>query len=461
MKTLSILDIITNNNKILLKKCLLKINCWVRSRSSFKSGVSFIRIYDGSCSENMQVVVFNKIKNYNKEILKISTGCSISVIGNLRKSLNSNQKYEIYARSIKILGFVENPESYPISLKKHSFKFLRKYPHLSVRTNIMSSIFRVRSFLIYSIHKFMNKNNFFCITMPIVTSVNSEGEGVGKMFKLSFSNGKTEDFMFFKKLAYLTVSNQLNLENYVCSLSKVYSFGPVFRAEKSHTKRHLAEFWMFELEYAFKNLDNIINFAELMIKNIILDILKNCKEDIYFLCKKIDNGLVERLNYCLSNKFIILNYDEAIKILYKSKNLFSKEIEYGDDLSYEHEKFLLEKNKNIPLIIKNFPRNKKPFYMRVNNDGKTVSGMDFIFPKIGELIGGSQREERLDKLKENMKLMNINGSNYNLYLDLRKYGTIVHSGFGIGFERLLMFITGINDIRDVTPFPNYLGNLKS
>ncbi|MCV2525955.1 MAG: asparagine--tRNA ligase [Candidatus Lightella neohaematopini] len=419
---------------------------WVKTRRDSKIGISFLNINDGSCISNLQIIIKSNIKNYSK-ILKLTSGCSVQVNGLIIKSPKSKQSYEMQATSVLVTGWVDNPRNYPISAKLHSLEHLRKFAHLRIRTNIFSAITRIRSTVFTAIHNFMNKNNFILVTTPIITSIDTEGYST--MFSVLTNNKK-----FFDKKYFLTVSGQLNIESYACALSKVYTFGPVFRAEKSNTSRHLAEFWMVEPEIAFADLQNIIDLTEDMLKYIFKHVLDERIQDLEF-CVKYNNNknLIRRLNNFINNGFVHISYDEAVQILEKYKNKFNKQIAWGYDFSLEHENYLTNEHfKNI-VVITNYPKNIKAFYMRVNTDNKTVAAMDVIAQDIGEIAGGSQREERLNKLDICLKEKNLSAKNYWWYRDLRKYGTVPHSGFGIGLERLISYITGMYNIRDVIPFP--------
>ncbi|QJC37393.1 asparagine--tRNA ligase [Enterobacteriaceae endosymbiont of Donacia thalassina] len=460
----SISQLITGKTRINSK---ISIGGWVRNKRHSKLGMSFIDLYDGSCIYDIQVIANNKLSNYEDEILNITSGCSLKIKGIFKYSPKNLQKYEIYALKIKIIGWVNNPGKYPISSKKHSFKYLREVSHLRSRTKIISCVTRIKHNIALYIHNFLHKKNFFWINTPLITTLDTEGSG--KMFRVStldLSNiqyTKNKNIFkkdFFGKESFLTVSGQLNLETYACSMSKVYTFGPTFRAENSNTKRHLAEFWMLEIEIAFSNLEYIINFIEKMLKKIFKYVLNFHEKEIYFLSKKIDNDLFNKINKILLNKFNIIEYTDAINILKNCKEKFSNIIRWGEDLSIEHEKYLTNKYFNNAVIIYNYPKNIKAFYMYLNNDKKTVASMDVLLPDIGEIVGGSQRESRIDILDERLKNFKLHKNDYWWYRDLRKYGTVPHSGFGLGFERLISYITGIYNIRDIIPFPRTPYNAK-
>ncbi|MCR3756496.1 MAG: asparagine--tRNA ligase [Candidatus Westeberhardia cardiocondylae] len=456
----------------ILKGCIninteVTVQGWIRTRRDSKIGISFLNIYDGSCLKCLQIIVNKNVENYNSDILRLTTGCSIKIIGKLINSLGKKQKYEIKAKYVKILGWIDNPSVYPISAKYHTMEYLREVPHLKPRTGLVGAITRLRHFLAQSIHNFMNKQGFFWVTTPLITSVDTEGSG--KMFRVSTldlnnlpvkSRGKinfNEDF--FGKETFLTVSGQLTGESYACALSKIYTFGPTFRAEHSNTRRHLSEFWMVEPEMAFSTLEDIIILAEKMLKYIFHEILTNSYEEIKFFQKKIHR--FEKYNYIkqlTSTDFVHIEYSEVINILKKNNKFFKNTISWGMDLSFEHECYLTEKYFGCPIVIKNYPKEIKAFYMRINEDSKTVAAMDILFPRIGEIIGGSQREERLEKLDKRMEEIGLNKKEYWWYRDLRRYGTVPHSGFGLGLERLMVYITGIKNIKDVVPFPRTFHN---
>lgn len=451
----------------------VKIKGWVRT---FRSN-RFIALNDGSTINNIQCVI--DFENTPESILKrITTGAAIAIKGNLAESQGRGQSVEIQVTAIDILGD-SNADEYPIQPKKHSFEFLREKAHLRMRTNTFSAVMRVRSKLAFAVHKYFQDNGFNYVNTPIITG--SDAEGAGEMFRVSTlepNNAPTlEDGSidyskdFFGKETNLTVSGQLEAEAYAMSLGKAYTFGPTFRAENSNTTRHLAEFWMIEPEVAFMDLDGNMDLAEDFIKSVLKDILENCKEDLAFLNQRLTQeekskpqsersamSLLEKLHFVVDNNFKRVSYTEAIEILRNSKPNKKKKFqfpinEWGADLQSEHERFLVEKHFKCPVILFDYPANIKAFYMRLNDDGKTVRAMDVLFPGIGEIVGGSQREERYEVLVEKMKTLHIEEKELWWYLDLRKFGTAVHSGFGLGFERLVQFTTGMSNIRDVIPFP--------
>ncbi len=451
------------------------ISGWIRTKRQSKN-VSFLSVNDGSSINNLQVVI--EMKNFDISLIdEISTGSSVSIEGKLVKSEGKNQNFELAASQISLLG-KSDPEDYPIQPKKHSFEFLREVAHLRPRTNTFSSIFRVRHSIIFSIHKFFNDRGFFNIHTPIITS--SDAEGAGEMFKVTSLDPRDKNFDykndFFSKPVNLTVSGQLNAELGALALSEVYTFGPTFRAENSNTSKHLAEFWMIEPEMAFYDIYDNMDLAEDLLKYVISYALDNCRDDLIFLenleineekslpeIQRNEYPLVERLSRVIEKKFDRITYSDAFDILRNSKlnkkNKFEFKVEeWGLDFQSEHERYLVEKHFKNPVIVCDYPKKIKAFYMRSNDDDKTVAAMDVLFPSVGEIIGGSQREERLDKLSSRMDEMNISKDELSWYLDTRRFGTVVHSGFGLGLERLVQFITGMKNIRDVIPFPRTPGN---
>ncbi|QCI19405.1 asparagine--tRNA ligase [Buchnera aphidicola] len=444
----------------------IKIQGWIRTRRSSKIGISFLNIYDGSCIHTIQVIAHSSIKNYSTDVLCLTAGCSISIIGILVLSKGKSQKYEIEAQSITVLGWVNNPKKYPISSKNHTTQYLREVSHLRARTNVIGSICRIRNTLSFELHNFFFKNEYYWIPTPIITSIDTEGSGA--MFRVStldFKNipkdvHKNVNFKedFFGKESFLTVSGQLTLESYACAISKAYTFGPTFRAENSNTSRHLSEFWMVEVEQSFSNLNDIIKLSENIIKYIIKKVLENNADDIYFLEKFSKKNLFKKLTYCIENHFLQIDYIDAIEILKKSNQFKTDNICFGIDLSSLHEKYLVENHFNNPVIITNYPKLLKPFYMRINKDKKTVAAMDILFPEIGEIIGGSQREERIKILDQRINECGLNKKDYKWYRDLRYYGTVPHSGFGLGFERLMSYVTGMSNVKDLIPFPRTVKN---
>lgn len=438
---------------------------WIRTRRDSKAGFSFLAISDGSCHSTIQVVAPSDLDNYESEVLKITSGCAVRATGELVESMGRGQSVEIQATRVEIVGWVENPDSYPIQPKRHSFEFLREVGHLRPRTNSFGAITRVRHAAAQAIHRYFSELGYCWINTPIITA--SDAEGAGHMFRVSTLDlanlPRTEqgeiDFSqdFFGRETFLTVSGQLNVEGYCLALSKVYTFGPTFRAEQSNTSRHLAEFWMVEPEIAFADLDDLATLAEDFLKYVFKAVLEECPDDMAFFAKFVEPHAVERLQAVIDSSFVMLDYAEAIEILQKSGKKFEFKPEWGLDLQTEHERYLTEKHFKSPVVVKNYPVEIKAFYMRMNDDNRTVAAMDVLAPGIGEIIGGSQREERLNVLEQRMADMDLDSSEYDWYLDLRRYGTVPHAGFGLGFERLVSYITGMANIRDVIPYPRVPG----
>ncbi|MGL4486982.1 MAG: asparagine--tRNA ligase [Yersinia sp. (in: enterobacteria)] len=437
------------------------VHGWVRTRRDSKAGLSFVAVYDGSCFDPLQAVVNNTLPNYQNEVLHLTTGCSVEVTGMVVSSLGEGQHFEIRATAIKVVGWVDDPDTYPMAAKRHSIEYLREIAHLRPRTNLIGAVTRVRHTLAQAIHRFFDENGFFWVSTPLITA--SDTEGAGEMFRVSTLDlenlPRTEtgaiDFRedFFGKEAFLTVSGQLNGETYACALSKIYTFGPTFRAENSNTSRHLAEFWMVEPEIAFASLDDVAALAEKMLKYVFQAVLNERADDMKFFAERIDKDAIDRLQRFVTSDFAQIDYTDAIEILQVSGQKFENDVAWGIDLSSEHERYLAEKHFKAPVVVKNYPKDIKAFYMRMNEDGKTVAAMDILAPGIGEIIGGSQREERLDVLDARLAEMRLNKEDYWWYRDLRRYGTVPHSGFGLGFERLISYVTGVQNIRDVIPFP--------
>lgn len=438
----------------------VSINGWVRSRRDSKAGLSFIAVYDGSCFDAMQVVVEASLANYETDVLNLSAGCAVEVTGKLVESEGKGQSVEILASSLSVLGDVDDPETYPIAKKRHTFEYLRTVAHLRPRTNAFGAISRVRSTLSSAIHRYFHEREFHWVNTPIITT--SDCEGAGELFRVStldmVNTPRTDkgatDFNqdFFGSEAYLTVSGQLNAEAYAMALSKVYTFGPTFRAENSNTSRHLAEFWMVEPEVAFADLSDNATLAEDFLKYLFKAVLDEREDDMAFFAQRVDKEALNRLQAVANADFERMEYTDAIEILKASKKKFEYPVSWGLDLQSEHERFLAEEHVGRPIVLMNYPKEIKAFYMRLNDDEKTVAAMDVLAPGIGEIIGGSQREERLDyldaKLKENELMEHL-----AWYRDLRRYGTAPHAGFGLGFERLVTYVTGMENIRDAIPFP--------
>lgn len=442
----------------------VKLEGWVRTRRDSKGGFSFLEINDGSCLANVQVVADAELENYEPEVKQLTAGASVIIEGEVRESPARGQATEVHARSVELVG-LSDAESYPLQKKRHSFEFLRTLAHLRPRSNTFGAVARVRNCISRSIHDFFQEQGFLYVNTPIITA--SDCEGAGEMFRVttfdstSSKNGP-QDYShdFFERPTYLTVSGQLEAETYATALGKVYTFGPTFRAENSNTSRHLAEFWMIEPEMAFYDLNDNMDLAEAFMKRIVRDALERCPEDMQFFNDRIDKTVIETLESVRDSQFVRLTYTEAVEILLKSNVDFEFGIEWGQDLQAEHERFLAEHHCEAPVILSDYPRTIKPFYMRVNDDQKTVRAMDVLVPRVGEIIGGSQREERLDVLEERMREQDLDPESYWWYVDLRRYGTVPHSGFGLGLERVVQFVTGMSNIRDVIPFPRTPGNAE-
>ena len=440
----------------------VEVTGWLKTLRSSKK-ISFLEINDGSCIKNVQVIMENGLENY-EEIKKAPIYTTLKVVGTVVDTPKAKQPFEIHATEIEVLG--NSDSDYPLQKKHHTPEFLREQAHLRPRTNTFYAVFRIRSLAAFAIHEFLQKNNFVYVNTPLITS--SDTEGAGKMFKvttLDLNNvpkneeGKVDSTKdFFKQPTNLTVSGQLNAEAFALAFRDVYTFGPAFRAEDSHTTRHAAEFWMVEPEMAFANLQDVINVSEDMLKYVINYLLENASDEIDFLNQNVDQELRARLEATRDADFAQITYTEAIDKLLAADQEFENKVEWGIDLQTEHERYLSEKVYQKPVFITDYPRDIKAFYMRENEDHKTVAAVDLLVPGIGELIGGSQREERLAKLNEKIKEFNLDPEEYKWYLELRKYGETEHSGFGIGFERLLMYVTGVENIRDVIPFPRTPGN---
>ncbi|MTD26594.1 asparagine--tRNA ligase [Erwinia sorbitola] len=434
---------------------------WVRTRRDSKAGISFIAVYDGSCFNPVQAVVNNSLNNYQEDVLRLTTGCSVVITGKVVESPGEGQSFEIQATSVEVVGWVDDPDTYPMAAKRHSIEYLREVAHLRPRTNLIGAVARVRHTLAQALHRFFDEQGFFWVSTPLITA--SDTEGAGEMFRVSTLDlenlprtpeGKVNfDEDFFGKEAFLTVSGQLNGETYASAISKIYTFGPTFRAENSHTSRHLAEFWMLEPEIAFANLDDNAALAEAMLKYVFKAVLAERADDMAFFAERVDKDAISRLERFVTTDFAQVDYTEAVEILIASGQKFENAVSWGIDLSSEHERYLAEKHFKAPVVVKNYPKDIKAFYMRLNDDGKTVAAMDVLAPGIGEIIGGSQREERLDVLDARLAEMGLNKEDYWWYRDLRRYGTVPHSGFGLGFERLIAYVTGVQNVRDVIAFP--------
>lgn len=438
---------------------------WVRTLRESNAGIAFLALYDGSDLSGIQAVVPNTLENY-EDVKNITSGFAVEVTGKLVQSEGKGQSVEVQAERVTVIGGVENPESYPVQPKRHSMEFLRSVAHLRPRTNVIAAVTRIRHAVSQSIHRFMSDNGYYWVHTPIITA--SDCEGAGDLFRVSTldavnppmtDKGKV-DFSndFFGKEAFLAVSGQLNAEAYAQAMSKVYTFGPTFRAENSNTSRHLAEFWMVEPEIAFTDLSGCADLAENMLKAICHDLLDNHAEDMQFFDKFVEKGTLERVQTLANSGFERVTYTEAVDILLKSGKKFEFPVEWGIDLQSEHERYLVEEHFKKPAVVTDYPKAIKSFYMRLNDDGKTVAAMDVLAPGIGEIIGGSQREERLDVLTERMQEVGLNPEDYDWYLDLRRYGTTPHSGFGLGLERVVSYVTGVSNVRDVIAFPRTPGH---
>ncbi len=441
---------------------------WVRTRRDSKAGISFVNLSDGSCFHPVQIVAPSTLPNYANEVAHLTAGCSVEATGVIVPSPAKGQPFEMQATEVKVVGWVDDPDTYPIQPKAHSMEYLREVAHLRSRTNVMGAVTRVRHTIAQAIHRFFDEQGFFWVNTPIITA--SDAEGAGELFRVStldmMNLPRTEqgkiDFSkdFFGREAFLTVSGQLNVETYCMALSKVYTFGPTFRAENSNTSRHLAEFWMIEPEIAFADLADDATLAEALLKYVFQAVLDERADDMEFFEERIEKGVIAKLRGMIDSSFVRMDYTEAIRILESAKEKFDYPVKWGTDLQSEHERYLAEKHVKGPLVLMNYPKEIKAFYMRLNDDGKTVAAMDVLAPGIGEIIGGSQREERLDVLDKRMLEVGLDPAHYGWYRDLRRYGTVPHAGFGLGFERTISYITGLANVRDVIPFPRTPGNAR-
>ena len=450
------------------KETPVTLKGWVRTRRDSKAGFSFIHLSDGSSFHPVQVVAPKDLANYDQEVLHLTAGCAIEATGSIVPSPAKGQPFEMQAASVKVVGWVDDPDSYPIQPKPHSLEFLREVAHLRPRTNVIAAATRVRHTLAQAIHRFFHERGFFWVNTPIITA--ADAEGAGALFRVSTldlaniprnpSGAVDYSKDFFGRETYLTVSGQLNVEAYCLALSKVYTFGPTFRAENSNTSRHLAEFWMIEPEIAFADLSDNADLAEALLKSIFKSLLSERKEDMAFFDERIEKGIVAKLQGIVDSEFVRMDYGEAIAVLERAKEKFEFPVKWGIDLQSEHERFLTEKHAKKPVIVMNYPKAIKAFYMRLNDDGRTVAAMDVLAPGIGEIVGGSQREERLAALDTRLEELNINKLHYDWYRDLRRYGTVPHAGFGLGFERTVSYATGLSNVRDAIPFPRTPGNAR-
>ena len=441
---------------------------WVRTRRDSKAGISFVHVSDGSCFHPVQVVAPNTLENYTAEVMHLTAGCAVQATGTIVPSPAKGQPFEMQASEIKVVGWVEDPDTYPIQPKPHTMEYLREVAHLRPRTNVIGATTRVRHTIAQAIHRFFHEHGFLWVNTPIITA--SDAEGAGELFRVSTLDlanlprtpeGKVDYAQdFFGREAFLTVSGQLNVESYCLALSKVYTFGPTFRAENSNTSRHLAEFWMVEPEIAFADLADNATLAEALLKYLLKAVLAERADDMAFFDERVEKGVIAKLQGIIDKEFVRMDYTEAIGILEKTKEKFEFPVKWGMDLQSEHERYLAEKHVGGPLVLMNYPKEIKAFYMRLNDDDKTVAAMDVLAPGIGEIVGGSQREERLAVLDARMDEAKLDKHHYGWYRDLRRYGSVPHAGFGLGFERTVSYITGLANVRDVIPFPRTPGSAR-
>ncbi|MBN8715924.1 MAG: asparagine--tRNA ligase [Xanthomonadales bacterium] len=446
----------------------VSVRGWVRTRRDSKAGLSFVNVSDGSCFAPIQVVAPDTLANYESEVKHLTTGCAVACTGTLVKSQGQGQSFEVQASRIDVIGWVEDPLTYPMQPKQHSLEYLREFAHLRPRTNLFGAVTRIRHCLAQAVHRFFHERGFYWISTPIITT--SDAEGAGQMFRVStldlanLPRGKdgAVDFSrdFFGKETFLTVSGQLNVEAFCLALSKVYTFGPTFRAENSNTTRHLAEFWMIEPEIAFADLDDDANLAEDFLKYLFRAVLNERGDDMAFIAERVQKDAISRLEGFLNAPFERIDYTDAIALLQKSGKKFEFPVEWGLDLQTEHERWLTEEHVGRPVVVMNYPEQIKAFYMRLNDDGRTVAAMDVLAPGIGEIIGGSQREERLDMLDARMAQFGLDPAHYAWYRDFRRYGTVPHAGFGLGFERLVVYVCGLANIRDAIAYPRAPGHAE-
>jgi len=446
----------------------LTVKGWVRTRRDSKAGLSFVALSDGSCFDTLQIVAPADLPNYETEVRRLTAGCAIEAEGELVESGGKGQRVEVRARSIRAVGWVDDPDAYPIAAKRHTFEYLREVAHLRPRTNTFGAVARVRHGLAQAIHRFFHERGFSWIHTPIITA--SDCEGAGEMFRVSTLDAVNPprtpeggaDFSqdFFGREAHLTVSGQLNVECYCLALTKVYTFGPTFRAENSNTSRHLAEFWMVEPEIAFADLSDNADLAEAFLKHCFRTLLDERPDDLAFFNQRIDDSVLATLEHMVESPFERVTYTDAVRLLESSGERFEFPVAWGADLQSEHERYLTQTTFKKPVVVTDYPKEIKAFYMRLNDDGRTVAAMDVLAPRIGEIIGGSQREERLEVLDRRIAETGLPRENYWWYRDLRRYGTVPHAGFGLGFERLVQFCTGMANIRDVIPFPRTPGNAE-
>jgi len=445
---------------------IVRIEGWVRTRRDSKAGFSFVHVNDGSTLAPLQVVAPRDLPNYEAEVLHLTSGCSVVATGELVESQGKGQTLEVRADTVQVIGWVEDPETYPIQPKPHTFEFLREVAHLRPRTNTFGAVTRVRHVLAMAVHRYFHEHGFYWINTPIITS--SDAEGAGEMFRVTTLDAANPPRLgdgsiawehdFFGRRASLTVSGQLNIEAYCLSMSRVYTFGPTFRAENSNTARHLAEFWMIEPEIAFADLGDLADLAEDFLRSIFTTVLEECPEDMAFFDERIQKGVRARLEDFVKDSFERMTYTDAIAALERSGRPFAYPVKWGMDLQTEHERYLTESFVGKPVVVTDYPKGIKAFYMRMNDDGRTVAAMDVLAPGIGEIIGGSQREERLEVLDARIREVGLDAESYWWYRDFRRFGTVPHAGFGLGFERAIQYATGMANIRDVIPFPRTPGN---
>ncbi|MFU8815146.1 MAG: asparagine--tRNA ligase [Pseudomonadales bacterium] len=442
------------------------IEGWVRSRRTSKGGFSFVHVNDGSCFDSLQVVADENLPNYAAEVVELGTGCALRVSGTVAESEGKGQDREIQASRVEVLGWVDDPETYPIAKKQHTFEYLRTVAHLRPRTNTFGAIARVRNAIAHAVHDYFNRHDFVWVNTPIITA--NDCEGAGELFRVSTLDQINRDQInraapdafaedFFGTETFLTVSGQLNVESYCLALSKVYTFGPTFRAENSNTSRHLAEFWMIEPEIAFADLNDNAALAEDFLQSVCRAVLERCPDDMAFFVDRIDRTTISRLEHVINTPFERIDYGDAVRILEQADARFEFPVGWGRDLQSEHERYLTEKHVGGPVVVTNYPKEIKAFYMRLNDDEKTVAAMDVLVPGVGEIIGGSQREERLEVLDPRLAELGL-GDQLWWYRDLRRYGSVPHAGFGLGLERLVLYVTGMENIRDAIPFPRVPNN---
>lgn len=446
----------------------IAVQGWVRTRRDSKAGLSFIALNDGSCQSALQVVAPGELPNYTQEVLAVTTGCALRVTGSVVASEGKGQSVELRAENISVIGWVEDPDTYPVPAKRHTVEYLREVAHLRPRTNMFAALTRVRHALAQAVHQYLDSQRFYWVNTPIITA--SDCEGAGELFRVTnfdpaaaprTAEGKTDwSADFFGRETFLTVSGQLNVEAYCLALGRVYTFGPTFRAENSNTSRHLAEFWMVEPEWAFADLRDNAELAERLLKHILSTVLERCPEEMALFDTHVAKGCIARAEALVNSTFTTLEYEEALRVLQAAGRSFEFPVAWGHDLHSEHERYLAEEHVRGPVVVVNYPTDIKPFYMRVNPDGRTVAAMDILVPGVGEIVGGSQREERLNVLDDRMDELGIDRVQYSWYRDLRRYGSVPHSGFGLGFERTLGYLTGIANVRDLIPFPRTPRNAR-